>query len=73
MRRRTFLKGAAAAGDAAFSLFVAMIIGHVYLGTAAEPGTFRSMVRGTVTKEWAQLHHPRWYGEVISRTARPEN
>ena len=48
------------------SLFFAMIIGHIYLGTAAEPGTFRSMVRGTVTKSWAQLHHPRWYREVTS-------
>ena len=52
--------------DVAFSLFFAMIIGHIYLGTAAEPGTLRSMVRGTVTKSWAQLHHPRWYREVTS-------
>jgi formate dehydrogenase subunit gamma len=50
--------------DAAFSLFFAMIIGHIYLGTAAEPGTFRSMIRGTVTKSWARLHHPAWYREV---------
>jgi len=50
--------------DVAFSLFFAMIIGHIYLGTAAEPGTLRSMVRGTVTKSWAQLHHRRWYREV---------
>jgi cytochrome b subunit of formate dehydrogenase len=40
------------------------IIGHIYLGTAAEPGTFASMVRGTVTKDWARLHHPKWYREV---------
>jgi formate dehydrogenase subunit gamma len=52
------------AHDVAFILFFAMIIGHIYLGTAAEPGTFGSMVRGTVTKEWARLHHPRWYREV---------
>jgi len=53
--------------DVAFSLFFAMIIGHIYLGTAAEPGTFRSMIRGTVTKSWAQFHHPRWYREVTSQ------
>jgi len=52
--------------DLAFILFFAMIIGHIYLGTAAEPGTFRSMVRGAVTKSWARLHHPRWYREVIA-------
>ena len=50
--------------DAAFSLFFAMIIGHIYLGTAAEPGTFRSIIRGTVTKSWARLHHPAWYRKV---------
>jgi len=56
--------------DAAFSLFVAMIIGHIYLGTAAEPGTFRSMIHGTVTKSWARLHHPRWYREVTGEESR---
>jgi len=58
--------------DVAFSLFFAMIIGHIYLGTAAEPGTFRSMTRGTVTKTWAQLHHPRWYREVTSQTPKAD-
>jgi formate dehydrogenase subunit gamma len=57
--------------DAAFSLFFAMIIGHIYLGTAAEPGTFRSMIHGTVTKSWARLHHPAWYREVTRE--RPKN
>jgi len=52
--------------DLAFILFFAMIIGHIYLGTAAEPGTFRAMTRGTVTKEWARLHHPRWFREVTA-------
>jgi formate dehydrogenase subunit gamma len=56
--------------DVAFSLFFAMIIGHIYLGTAAEPGTFRSMIRGTVTKSWARLHHPGWYREVTREQPR---
>jgi formate dehydrogenase subunit gamma len=50
--------------DAIFLLFVCTIIVHVYLGTAMEPGTFRSMTRGTVSKPWARLHHPRWYRDV---------
>jgi formate dehydrogenase subunit gamma len=50
--------------DVTFILFVAAIVWHVYLGTAAEPGTFGAMVRGTVTRAWARLHHPRWYREV---------
>jgi len=50
--------------DIAFIAFFAAIVGHIYLGTAAEPGTFHSMTRGTVTKAWARMHHPRWYREV---------
>lgn len=51
--------------DVTFILFVVAIVFHVYLGTAAEPGTFHSMVRGTVTRRWARFHHPRWYREVM--------
>ena len=58
--------------DVAFSLFFAMIIGHIYLGTAAEPGTFSSITHGTVTKSWARLHHPRWYREVTSRQSKAD-
>lgn len=50
--------------DFTFILFTVAIVGHVYLGTAAEPGTFGSMVRGTVTRQWARLHHPAWYRDV---------
>src|SRR6185436_13165596 len=50
--------------DAGFILFAVAMIVHIYLGTAALPGTFRSMTRGTVTKSWARLHHPRWYRDV---------
>ena len=51
--------------DICFIGFFAAIVAHIYLGTAAEPGTFHSMVRGTVTRPWARLHHPRWYREVV--------
>ena len=50
--------------EVTFILFAVAIVLHVYLGTAAEPGTFRSMTRGVVTRAWARLHHPRWYREV---------
>jgi len=50
--------------DVGFIFWFVAIVGHIYLGTAAEPGTFRSMTRGTVTKPWARLHHPRWFREV---------
>jgi len=58
--------------DVTFILFVVAVVFHIYLGTAAEPGPFHSMIRGTVRKPWARLHHPRWYREVLGgKTRRP--
>jgi len=59
--------------DVTFLVFVATIVVHIYLGTAGEPGTFRAMTRGTVTKAWARLHHPRWYRDITGerKTNRP--
>lgn len=56
--------------DVTFIAFAVAIVFHVYLGTAAEPGTFGSMVRGTVTRQWARLHHPRWFREVTGEDSR---
>ena len=53
--------------DAAFILFAAAIVVHIYLGTAAVPGSFQSMTRGTVTKKYARLNHPRWYREATGQ------
>lgn len=50
--------------DVAFICFFVAIVGHIYLGTAAEPGTFGAITRGTVTRAWARLHHPRWFRDV---------
>jgi formate dehydrogenase subunit gamma len=50
--------------DVTFILFTVAIVLHVYLGTAAEPGTLRAMIRGTVTRRWARFHHGRWYRQV---------
>lgn len=44
-----------------------LLIVHVYLGTVAYPGTARAMLYGTVTRKWAELHHPRWYRERANR------
>jgi formate dehydrogenase subunit gamma len=53
--------------DVTFILFAVSIVFHIYLATAAEPGTFGAMTRGTVTKAWAKLHHARWYREVTGQ------
>jgi formate dehydrogenase subunit gamma len=53
-----------------FIFFGVAIVAHIYLGTAAEPGTFSAMSRGTVSKAWARLHHPKWYREVTGEETR---
>jgi formate dehydrogenase subunit gamma len=45
-------------------VFVAVIIAHAYLGTIANPGTWRAMVDGKVGRKWAKKHHSEWYKEM---------
>jgi formate dehydrogenase subunit gamma len=56
---------------AAIVMLVGFII-HIYEATAAQPGTFRSMTRGTVQRRWAWTHHPAWYRRVTGRDARAD-
>ena len=56
---------------AALVMLVGFII-HIYEGTAAVPGTFHSMMRGTVEKRWAWTHHPAWYRRATGREARAD-
>jgi formate dehydrogenase subunit gamma len=58
--------------DLAALAMLAGFIVHIYEGTAAQPGTFRSMVDGTVTDDWARTHHPAWYREATAED-RPED
>jgi formate dehydrogenase subunit gamma len=48
----------------AFSLFIVAVPVHAYLGTLANPGTFRIMVYGTVPVEFARKRYPKWMKEV---------
>ena len=43
--------------------FMLFILVHFYLGTVGNPGSWRIMTRGTVTKNWAKAHHPDWDAE----------
>jgi len=45
---------------------------HIYLSTVGQPGTFRSMTRGVVTRAWAWTNHPAWYREVTARDPRSD-
>ena len=67
----TFGRAAVAVGyvlhDIAALVMLAGFVVHLYEGTAAIPGTFRSMTRGTVEKRWAWTHHPGWYRAVTGQ------
>jgi formate dehydrogenase subunit gamma len=49
-----------------FALFtIALFIIHVYMGTAMERGAFGSVIRGDVSRAWADHHHHSWYQQVL--------
>lgn len=47
-----------------FVVLVTAVPIHIYLATAANPGTFRIMTRGTVPVEWARKRHGKWLKEI---------
>ncbi|MGH8733855.1 MAG: formate dehydrogenase subunit gamma, partial [Burkholderiales bacterium] len=47
-------------------LFIAMSLGHIYLGTLGVEGAYQAMRTGYVDEVWAKEHHPIWYDEVKS-------
>lgn len=46
--------------DVAMLVMLGAFIAHIYMSTAQQPGTFRAMVRGTVSRRWVWTHHPAW-------------
>ena len=48
-------------------VLIAGVLSHAYLGTVANPGTWRVLVDGFVTRVWARHHHPNWYRALIDR------
>jgi formate dehydrogenase subunit gamma len=41
-------------------LFVAAMVGHIYIGTIGMEGAFEGMWDGTVDVNWAKEHHSLW-------------
>ena len=53
-------------------LFVAAMLGHIYIGTIGMEGAFEAMGEGTVDVNWAKEHHRLWLEEEMARTG-PES
>lgn len=46
------------------AFFIAMILGHIYLGTAGTEGAFSGMGTGEVEGAWARHHHDLWVDQA---------
>lgn len=44
-------------------LFIAAMLGHIYIGTMGMEGAFEAMGQGTVDVNWAKEHHSLWLEE----------
>jgi formate dehydrogenase subunit gamma len=53
-------------------LFVALILGHIYIGTIGMEGAFEAMGTGSVDLNWAKEHHGAWLDEEIAKERVPQ-
>jgi formate dehydrogenase subunit gamma len=47
-------------------IYIAISLGHIYLGTLGVEGAYQAMRTGYVDEVWAREHHEIWYQEVKS-------
>jgi formate dehydrogenase subunit gamma len=52
-------------------LFVALILGHIYIGTLGMEGAFEAMGTGEVDLNWAKEHHDVWLARKLASKDRP--
>jgi formate dehydrogenase subunit gamma len=48
-------------------LFVALILGHIYIGTLGMEGAFEAMWTGEVDINWAKEHHDLWLEDQLGK------
>ncbi len=53
------------------ALFIALMLGHIYIGTIGMQGAFEAMGEGTVDVNWAKQHHSLWLEEQTARGNAP--
>jgi len=51
--------------------YIALSLGHIYLGTIGLEGSYRAMRTGYVDETWAKEHHEYWYNKVKSGKRAP--
>jgi len=49
-------------------LFIAAMLGHIYIGTIGMEGAFEAMGEGSVDVNWAKEHHRLWLEDELRRT-----
>jgi formate dehydrogenase subunit gamma len=55
----------------AAALFIAFMLGHIYIGTIGMEGAFEAMGEGTVDVNWAREHHSLWLSKEMGREDKP--
>jgi formate dehydrogenase subunit gamma len=48
-------------------MFVALILGHIYIGTLGMEGAFEAMATGEVDSNWAKEHHDLWLEDQLAK------
>jgi formate dehydrogenase subunit gamma len=51
-------------------LFIALILGHIYIGTLGMEGAFEAMGTGEVDLNWAKEHHDLWVARQLENSDR---
>jgi len=51
-------------------LMLALIIGHIYIGTVGMEGAVDAMWSGRVDRNWAKEHHDLWYARITGERGR---
>jgi formate dehydrogenase subunit gamma len=54
-------------------LYIAAILGHIYIGTLGMEGAFEAMGSGTVDLNWAKEHHSLWLEQEKARIGANES
>ncbi|MEX0607302.1 MAG: formate dehydrogenase subunit gamma [Halofilum sp. (in: g-proteobacteria)] len=52
--------------------WIALALGHVYIGTLGTEGALEGMTTGYVSEEWARQHHDQWLDEVKGQAGATE-